>query len=291
MHLLRSALIVGLTSALHAGTAPTTPPAPADAPLGTSVELRAASAYVFDADFDEDDQASTDVLESRAGVTFKIPLAGKWRLALGAGYGRFDFSGAEGAIPETMQGLNAEVGIEYVVNGRPAIFVNARPGFYSTESLDSDGFDIPAVAAVGYPLSRDFIFSVGALYSGFRDTPVIPIAGFIWTINDQLTFNAMAPTPELTYRFDNGTELFLIGEFTGTTVSVGDDLPEPYRGDNLDYMDLRAGLGIRFGEAAGWNAEFNAGWSFLRQFEYDDLDEEYELEGAPYVRVRVGYKF
>jgi len=283
---LLSLLPCSLLSAGAPAPVPTTP-----APEVSTIELRAGSSYVFESDFDGDDTGGTESIEARARLTWKYLLTENWRFSLGAGYARFDFPGASGPIPDALQQVTGEIGIEYLVRGRPAFFLSSRPGFYYTDQVNADAFDAPVVLAIAFPVSKQLILSVGAIYSRFRETPVLPIAGLIWDINDNLTLNLIAPEPALTYRCESGTEISLKGELTGTSVHAGDDLPEPYAGDNLDYLDLRAGLGVRFGGKANWTASFDAGWSFMRKFEYDDRGEDFKQEGAPYVKVRFDYTF
>lgn len=290
-------------STLHGGTLiekQTSDPCPPD-PL---LILDFGSSYVFESDFERGDDAEGDAWSTSFRLGYRIPFDGpewttmdcaQWYVRLGLDYRRFDFNNAGGLpIPNTLQSASAIIAIEYLVRGRPAVFIEAFPGLYFEHDIDADTFDVPVRVASAFKITDNVYGVLGAAYSGFRKYPVLPIAGVQWMINDQWTLSLIPPDPRLIYTPSEGLELWVGGELTGGAFRT--DSREVERNENLSnavitYSEYRAGLGFTYTQPR-WRVEVAAGYAFQRDFDYHRAEEGFETdEGAPYVRVELRTNF
>ncbi len=254
-------------------------------------QVRSAGSYVGEGDFKDESGAisSYNVDVSFVGNIF---LAEDVLLALGAGYNRFefDYSGNAPIGPETLQAVSGIISLEYLVNGQPAALIRARPGFYYSDDIHSDAFDVPTVASIGFNITKGLIGVVGVTYSHLRkNAPVLPIAGFIWDINPQWQVYGIAPEPRVIYKPNQDLQLFTGLEITGGSYHLGDDLKE-YEGDTVNYNEIRIGAGVNY---TGWDPltlEVHAGWTIYREMDYESYPDQ-EIEGAPYIKLKANMNF
>jgi hypothetical protein len=254
---------------------------------GGTPNVRADYSYTFESDFDDRRLGALSVSRFNALARVPVPLVGNLRLQTGVSYRRLDFAADSALVPQQMQGIAALVGLEYLVAGQPAIGVRAAPGFYFIDSIDADSFDVPTIAYAAWRFTPSFIGIGGASYSSMRaDSSVIPIAGFIWTISDDIKFNAILPVASLDFAVSDDVTFSLIGEYVGLRANTGDDLAAPeYRGANVSYSEFRAGVQLGVGLSDTASLQFSGGWAFRQEFEFDSPDESYRTGGAPFVGV------
>ena len=255
--------------------------------------LRADYSYTFDSDFKDSSLGSLSVSKLNASARAPIPIGEKLRLITGVNYRRLDFDSDSEIIPDHMQGLSALVNFEYLIGGQPAIGLLMSPGFYFIDDIDSDAFDIPTIFYASWRFTPSIIGIGGASYSGMRaDNEVIPIAGVIWTISDGIKFNGLFPVASLDFDLNDSTKLSIIGEYSGLKAYTGNGVAdEDYRDANLSYSEIRAGmqLGLELSDSA--SLRFSAGWAFRQEFEFDDPDQSFRTDGAPFVAVSVSKSF
>lgn len=262
------------------------------------------SSYVFESDFDRGDNANGDAWSKNFRLGYRIPFDGpqwinmdcsQWYVRLGLDYQRFDFSNSGGLpIPNTLQNVAAVVAVEFLVHGRPAIFLEALPGVYFEHDIDTDTFDVPARAASAFKVMDNVYGLIGVSYSGFRKYPVLPFAGVQWMINDQWTLSLMPPNPRLIYSPAPEWEYWVGGEIVDgafRTDARKVDRKEKLNDAVLTYSEYRAGLGFTYTSPA-WRLEVGAGYAFQRKFDYHRAEEGFKTdEGAPYVRVELRTNF
>lgn len=252
--------------------------------------VRAASSYTFEGDFKDESLGKQDAMEVRGSVAAAIPIAEKWKLVLGGRYERFDFGSSSAPVPDTLQGLAGVVGMEYWIGDQPALFLRSAPGVYSAGDLGDGGFDIPTILAGGYPLTPNFIVIGGVSASLMREYPILPVVGFIWTINDAITLDATLPTPKLTFELSESCSFSFVGNLIGGSFDTADDDPN-YPSTTVDYYDIRSGLELECQPIDNWTFAVQAGWSFQRKFEYDEPSRTVTTKGAPYVGISVAAQF
>jgi len=262
------------------------------------------SSYVFESDFERGDDASGDALSTNFRLGYRIPFDGpdwggmdcsQWYVRLGVDYRRFDFNNSGGLpIPNTLQSASAIVAVEYLVRGRPAMFLEAFPGLYFEHDIDADTFDVPVRVASAFKITDNLFAVIGASYSGFRKYPFLPIAGVQWRINEAWTLHLLPPEPRIIYSPAPEWEFWVGGELTGGAFRT--DSREVERNENLSnavvtYSEYRAGLGFTYTKP-GWRVEVGAGYAFQREFDYHRAEEGFETdEGAPYVRAELRVNF
>ncbi|MGI9242688.1 MAG: hypothetical protein ACR2RV_17965, partial [Verrucomicrobiales bacterium] len=206
--------------------------------------LRADYSYTFDSDFKDSSLGSLSVSKLNLSARTPISLTDKLRVITGVNYRRLDFDSDSDIIPDHMQGLSALVNFEYLIGGQPAIGLLMSPGFYFIDDINSDSFDIPTIFYASWRFTPSFIGIGGAGYSGLRaDNPVIPLAGFIWTISEDVKLNAIFPVASLDFDLNDRTKLSIIGEYSGIKAYTGDGVAdENYRDTALSYSEMRAGV-------------------------------------------------
>ena len=139
----------------------------------------------------------------------------------------------------------------------------------------------------GWRFSEKFIAIAGASYSGLReDNKVIPIAGFLWTITDDIKFNAILPVASLDFNVNDDVKFSVIGEFVGFRAHTGDDLAnEDYQDSTLNYTELRAGAQLSYDLSDSASIRVSGGWAFRQELEFEEQDEDYKTGGAPFVGI------
>ena len=291
-------LALALSTTALAGKAVVDPKATESATVVPLTVLNLRSSYTFESDFERGHDASGDAWFNGGAVARRFPLGwawptqpdASWYLRLGAEYGRFDFDNAgDLPLPDTLQNVNAVLALEYLVGGEIALLLEAAPGFYFENDLDSDVFTTPVKLAAAFQLTPRFFVVAGATYrGGFEKYPVLPVLGVVWRISDEWTLRLVAPTPRLIYRPADHLRLWVGGELSGGAYRVDDDRSRPadLRGAVLSYSEYKLGAGVTWGDPDRLALDVGAGYAFRRKFDYHRAEEGYETdEGAPYVRV------
>lgn len=262
------------------------------------------SSYVFESDFKRGDDTSGDAWSTNFRLGYRIPFEGpqlanfecaQWYVRLGLDYERYDFNNSGGLpIPNTLQNAAAVIAVEYLVYGRPAVYLEALPGAYFEHDIDTDTFDVPVRVASAFKLMDKVYAVAGATYSGFRKYPVLPIVGVQWMINDHWTLSLMPPDPRLIYSPTPEWEFWAGGELIGGAFRTDSrEVPRKEKLNNavVTYSEYRAGLGFTYTKPS-WRVEVAAGYAFQREFDYHRAEEGFETdEGAPYVRVDLRFNF
>ena len=258
-----------------------------------SPTVRADYSYTFDSDFKDSSLGSLSVSKFNVSARLPVTLSDNLRLVTGVSYRRLDFDNDSSSVPDHMQGMAAILNLEYLIGGKPVIGLLTSPGFYFIDDIEGDSFDVPTILYASWRFTPKFVGIGGAAYSGLRaDNPVIPIAGFIWTISDDVKFNAIFPVASLDFEVSDGVKFSVIGEYTGLKAYSGDDVGDPrYHDTAVSYSEMRAGvqLGLALSESA--SMRFSAGWAFRQELEFDDPDESFRTDGAPFVGVSYSKSF
>jgi hypothetical protein len=67
--------------------------------------------------------------------------------------------------------------------------------------------------------------------------------------------------------------------------------PARLQNASLDYSEYRAGLGLDYHCSPNVSVTVNGGYTFQRRFNFERAGEEFESDGAPYVRVALKADF
>ncbi len=249
--------------------------------------------HTFESDFRDAELGSISSTIIGAVVTLPIDLGNSFRLQTGASYERIEFSNlSTSLIPDQMQGLAAVIGLEYLVNDKPAIFLRASPGVYFIDSASSDSFDIPTSFGGAWRFTDQFMLLYGATYAGFRENPVLPFLGFLWDVTDEIEFNLTFPTPNLTYKFSDSLHFSIIGEYRGLSVDTAGDVADPrYTDTELSYRELAIGTSATYLFNEDTKLTLSAGYTFQRRFRYESPERSIRSDGAPFVGLTLRARF
>ena len=258
--------------------------------------LRVESSYVFESDFDDDVFGEQDALQTALEYSHRFRLTGRIYLRAGLAYNRFDFGESSAPVPDQLFSIAGLIGVDYMVGKETGAFLHFRPGFYTEDDIDSASFDVPITGGRVFVLQPDRLYVfVGATAAFLRGQyPVLPIAGVIWKPTEQWSFFGMLPEPRITYSPTKAIDLFVGGQWVGSSFRTDrDDAIHPQRlsGAQVDYTEYRVGGGVevRCGEAVSLIA--SGGYALQRRFDFERADAEYKTDPAPYVRVALKAEF
>lgn len=234
-------------------------------------------------------------------------------LRLGAAYERFDFGMPDRAIvgntlagafivgrpqvPDTLHSVSAVVGLDTKFSDSLLFRIEAQPGFYGGEDLDSDTFNVPVIVGGTYIINPDFqiIFGVSVDYE--RKYPVFPGGGIRWRLARQWVLNAALPTPRLEYEATRNLTVFAGADLKGSTFRVDQDFGVG-RGDSrlnhavLTYSEIRTGGGIEWKITPDVKLSAEGGYLPYREFDYHRADIRYKFDtGAPYGAIALHAAF
>lgn len=166
-----------------------------------------------------------------------------------------------------------------------------RLGF--TPSTYSDGWDFNS-SAFRIP-SRYFLINrhndkwtfVGgvAVYPDSIDFPVLPILGFIYKPNDNLTFNLVADRPNITYQVNDKLSFFVEG---GAALDTEFEVAKDDRkGVVLQYDETHVGGGLTYNINKYIGASVTCGGVFGRTLQYDDSLGKVNIDNGFYSEFRL----
>lgn len=214
-------------------------------------------------------------------------------LRLGAEYEIYEFGIAEfQQVPDRLQSIAAVIGLDTKFSDEFLVRFEAKPGFYSADSIEGKDFNVPFILGGTYLYSStlQFVFGIGVdLESQY---PALPGGGVRWKFAPQWVLNAVLPQPRLEYEINRNLLLYVGGELRAKTFRVDDDfigdITEPGNLNNaiLAYREVRAGGGLvwKLGQSCKLSAE--GGFVAYRQFDYHRADIRYKSDGgAPYGAV------
>jgi len=279
-------------------------------------ELDLEYAYIGDSDVERGFRKVKGFDENYALARFIYrPRTAVGYLRLGAAYERFDFGLPDVAVisrvrdavtgapipgtlrfgspqlPETLQSVSAVIGLDTKFSDSILFRVEAQPGFYGSDDLDSDSFNVPVVVGGSYVYSENlqFIFGVSVNYE--RKYPVFPGGGIRWRFASNWVLNAALPTPRLEFEASRNLTIFAGANVKGSTFRVDEGF-NIGRGDNrlnhaiLSYSEVRTGGGIDWKITPDIRFSLEGGYVPYREFDYHRADIRYKHDkGAPYGAV------
>ncbi len=161
-------------------------------------------------------------------------------------------------------------------------------------SFDSSkAFRITGGGAGVYRSSDQWKWVLGAEYVNRASTQILPVAGFIYTPNDDAEYRLVFPEPRLSWRLPwtdvPGSDerwVYVGGEFGGGAWAVrrtdGTD-------DRLDITDWRVFLGYERKITGGLSRHVELGYVFSRKLEYQSNGDQIDLGNTLMVRGGLTY--
>ncbi len=246
--------------------------------------------YVGEADVRRGHRVVNDFDESNSILRFIFtPRTSLGVLRLGMEWERFSFGFPSFTqLPNTLQSFNLVLGADTQFSDSILIRFEAAPGFYGTNHVTGDTFDVPFLVGGTYIYNPNVQFVVGVSVDAERKYPVLPGAGLRWRLHRQWVLNAVLPTPRLEYDPTNTLELYFGANIKETSFRVDDFFGQSHRIPKLNnavltYSEIRAGVGFdwKICSIATFSAE--AGYQPYRVFDFYRADVRYHENGsAPY---------
>lgn len=210
-------------------------------------------------------------------------------LRLGAEWERFTFGMRENApLPDTLQSAAVVVGIDTQLSDSILMRFEAQPGFYGTNELGFDEFNVPFIAGGTYIYNPNVQFIVGVSVDIERKFPVLPAAGIRWKVSRQWLVNASLPEPRIEFEAAKNVALYLGATFKETSFRVAEDFSNSRRNARLNravltYSEVRTGVGVDWKITSSVTLNAEAGYQPYRSFDFYRLDLHYHEDGsAPY---------
>jgi len=134
---------------------------------------------------------------------------------------------------------------------------------------------------------------LGATYVDRANTRILPIAGFIYTPNDDAEYRLVFPAPKVSWRLPwtdvpglDERWFYLAGEFGGGAWAV-----ERTDGsaDRLDITDWRVYLGLERRIVGGFSRRIELGYVFSRTLEYESDGRQIDLDDTLMLRAGITY--
>lgn len=272
------------------------------------------SSYVFSSKFDttqfggssgrpERSYGRQDEYHLDASYARRIPLGAfdnRLYLKLGASYERFDFGKTTAPLPTTLQSATGTIGLEYIVQGRPAVYFETSPGvfFSDPDDITAGSFDSPTVLAVSFPVTKTVFGIAGVRGSLLSRYPVLPVGGLVWLITQKLRLEAIPPEPRLIYSFGEKLDVFAGAELLGNAYRRDkNDRARPqdrrYNNGVIDYSEVRVGAGLTWTPVKQLDIDLTGGYVINRDFNYyRGPGKNFKTEdGAPYLKIAVKSEF
>lgn len=263
--------------------------------------IEAESSYVFESDLNHGGSyGKQDAIQNSIEYGHRIQLSGNIYARVGLAYSRFDFGQTAAPVPDHLQSAAALIGIDYMHGKDIGAFLQLRPGFYFENDINSKSFDVPITAGRIWILRDDQLYLFTGVNVSFLrgGLPVVPLAGLIWTPNEQWHAMAMVPDPRVVYSPNKQWDFWAGGELIGGSFRIDKhdeyfDTPHFGKLSNgqVDYTEYRVGLGVIYSPVDNICFDFGAGYELQRDFKYHRAGENFRTDPAPFLRLRLKAKF
>lgn len=178
------------------------------------------------------------------------------------------------------------------ISERLSAMAIVSPAIRSDLTTSDEAFRVFALGLLNWETVPDrLMISLGAVYLGRADLPVLPAIGLRWTPNRITRLDLQFPMSRFSRRLaKNGgqseTWAYLSGGLGGNTWAV---TREDDSTDELSLRDLRLTVGIEkiIHGGGGWFVE--AGYAMNRRLEYERTDEELTLNDA--LQAQAGWRY
>lgn len=233
-------------------------------------------------------------LKASTTIVVPVPVFGS-PLMISPGFGVSLLDRPAGMdIPSELYRVSANIMWMKQHSDRLSLMVGVAPGISSDFTATDGAFRIFGYGAATYQWKPTTQLIFGAAYTGRADIPVLPMAGLIWTPDDDTRLELTLPRPRLARRIHwNGALaanaedwVYLAGELGGGTYAVrrtaGFD-------DEMTLRDFRLLVGVERKTALGLTGRAEIGYVFGREIEFDRDTTEYQPSDT--VLLRAGFSY
>lgn len=186
-------------------------------------------------------------------------------------------------VPEELYQFELQLFYRRPINERLSAIAVVSPSIRSDLTTSENALRVFALGILNWEYIPDRLtLSVGAVYLGRADLPVLPAAGLTWRPNRETIFDLQFPRPKFARRLaKNGSQsetwCYISTGLGGGTWGVSRNAA---LNDELSLSDLRLLFGVEkiVDGGGGWFAE--AGYAFHRRLEYESDDLRIHLGDA-----------
>ena len=146
-------------------------------------------------------------------------------------------------------------------------------------------------------LSPAFQVKAGVVYLDRVHIKLLPAGGIVWTPNPDVRFEILFPNPRIARRLwtygNTDWWIYARGEYGGGSWTVKQEITTPITTsyvDQVDYNDIRIGLGLEFDTPRAWKGLFEAGVTFERELIFRSGNvNTFRPDPTVYLRAAVAY--
>ncbi|TWU40843.1 DUF6268 family outer membrane beta-barrel protein [Novipirellula artificiosorum] len=240
-----------------------------------------------------DKAGGLDVSFEEARVSLGVPLGSMDNLLAIRPYFRADHLNGPTTIdvPETLYDTGVSLFNRRVWSDRFSTTVMITPSVRSDFTTSKKAFRLFGLGLVNWQKRPDLSLSLGVVYLGRSDLPLLPAFGATWTPNPWWKFDAMLPRPRIARRlWKQGGQAeawaYIGGTLGGNTWAVTRDSGAD---DELTLSDLRLLAGYEQIRAGNRGLFVEGGYSFNRSIEYEQTEDDIDLDDALFVQA--GWQF
>ena len=184
-------------------------------------------------------------------------------------------------LPNTLQSVNAEIGVDFAPTEQILIRAEVHPGIFSDfVNVTGSDFDAPVQIGGTYLWNKDFQIIFGLQIDLKSNLPIIGLPGFRWQFADKWVLSAIPPKPQLQYEVSNAVTLYAGAEILGGTYHLNDEfgdnhghdgpLPNhanPLNGSIADYGEFRTGVGVTWKFTPNVSLDVSGGYVPYREYD------------------------
>jgi hypothetical protein len=256
----------------------------------SSGEYVAEETYVAQGDVRRGERVVRDITEHNSILRLIFtPTISAGVLRFGVDWERFSFDmPPHSPLPDALQAPSFVLGLDTQFTDSILARFEAKPGFYGTDHLEVDTFNMPFVAGATYIYSPTLQFIAGVSVDVERNFPVIPAAGIRWNVHRLWVINGVLPTPRIEFAAARNTTVYLGANIKQAGYRMDDHFGSDHGNPNLNnailtYTEVRTGLGIDWKLVPIITLSAEAGYQPYRGFDYHRANITFRETGsAPY---------
>lgn len=199
------------------------------------------------------------------------------------------------SLPSDLEGLQFIVGAKF-----PMPFVESdvyfmgfdlMPSMYTDDfNWENSAFRLPfRIYGIYKPVNDDnFLFVLGATINVNADNPVTPIIGFNYRPDDRWNIHLATSEPTVSYKLTENLAVF--GEY-GAILDEYEVTRANQSGVVLKVREASFGGGFKYLIEEWLDASLSTGATMGRRFQYRDGVGKVDVDGAPYIKARLSFKF
>lgn len=176
-------------------------------------------------------------------------------------------------LPNTLQSVNAIIGVDLAVDNKIIMRIEGHPGIYSdwVGNIDWNDFDMPVQIGGTYLYSKDLQFILGIQVDLKSNLPIVGLPGVRWQFADKWVLAFIPPKPQLQYEVNNRLTLYVGGELQGGTYQLNENFGTNhgrgpgYTGQQLnnavcDFGEFRVGGGFTWKFTPNMSLDISGGY-------------------------------